>query len=974
MTRKFLIVLSLLSFVCFSNRASAQFYTLGNDPTVRWKQIKTEHYDVIYPRGMDSLARRYVSLLENVRGAVMEPLRINPKRIPVVLHPFTNNSNGVVTWAPKRVDLITTPPAYESTSEPWDKSLVVHESRHVGQVTHFERGVFKYLYWLIGEQSPGLGVGLYPSKLFLEGDAVITETELSSAGRGRNADFLMYSRAAFLNGDFRNWDRLRFGSYKYYTPNDYVLGYIINTAIRYGTGNYFYSSTFLRYLVDHFYNPRIIFMAFNSILSQKRIFCLEKGQEIMTKIWKDDLEMRGELTEGDTLVKKRERLYTNYRYPIAVKDTNSKYFGSVLALKSGMEHARMLVEIDSSGSERVLRPFNYISSPLAVSSDGFLYWTETVSHEMGQLEDFSELKSYDLKKGHWVRHRWTTRYFNPAVSHSGDTIAVAEYPPQGSSFLVLLDSKKEGVIKKVEAPEKGQIKESVFIGGDIYCSAILDKGLGIYKYSDGDWSEIVPQQNQTIVGMKGYKNGLYFTSDLDGVNNIYYYDLSTQKLTALTNSKYGASDPYIEPQSRILYYSEFDQMGYHLAKNPLDSLPRREKSFENPYRHPIAEMLSSQAKMSASASITDTVDGFDIEKYPSKNYNKLSHLFRIHSWAPVYYNISNIRSMSYDQFYDLAAVGATVYSQNTLGTAVTMLGYSYHKGFHAGHLKFTSTDLPVSFEVSADFNDRNRHRYDMVEKISGGVKVYGYSMNHSPYLRTSVLAYLPIILTSGGWIKGFIPQIGWSFSNDDYYSYQRGKYVFKNEIQYGFRYYQMLPIPASCVYPRWGLGLSLMGSGAPGTGENFGNLGYIYAYFYLPGITRVQGLKITGSFQKQFVINKNYFLGSFASLPRGYRDITPTENFAKVSLDYAIPIWLGDKSLGSIMYFKRLKLIPFGDYAYDRNTVDKSVHYYSYGADVLIDVIFFRLNIPLSIGVRYARTGVQEGSSNYFKFLFSLSL
>ena len=40
--------------------AKAQFYTTGSDsPRVKWMHIKTEHFDVIYPCGQDSLARVY---------------------------------------------------------------------------------------------------------------------------------------------------------------------------------------------------------------------------------------------------------------------------------------------------------------------------------------------------------------------------------------------------------------------------------------------------------------------------------------------------------------------------------------------------------------------------------------------------------------------------------------------------------------------------------------------------------------------------------------------------------------------------------------------------------------------------------------------------------------------------------------------------------------------------------------------------
>lgn len=955
----------------------AQFYTAGNDPgSARWRQIKTEHYTVIYPQEIDSLARRYASLLENCRAAVMEPLNIDPKHIPVVLHPYTTMSNGVVTWAPKRMDLFTTPPAYEDTPENWAKSLVVHESRHVGQVSHFEKGVYKYLYWFIGEQAPGIGVGLYPSTVFLEGDAVIAETELSNAGRGRYANFLMYSRAAYLNNDFRNWDRLRFGSYKYFTPDHYVLGYILNTAIRYQTGSYNYSSHYLNYLVKNFYNPNVIFITYHNITGKTRNFLLNKGQQIFSESWNNDLLERGVLTQSTPVVNKETKLYSNYRYSTPIRNPESKYDGSILALKNGMEYSKVLIAVDSTGKEHTIRPFNSYSSPLSIGSDGILYWTETVSHEAGQLEDFSELKSFNTKTGRYRTIKFLTKWFNPTVSASGDTVAVVEYPVEGSSYLVLLTGEKKKECFRVEAPEKGQLKEPVFVGGDIYCSAILEEGLGIYKLEDGGWKEIIPQHNSTIVGLKSYdEKGFYFSSDLDGVNNIYYYNIADESLERLTNSKYGASDPYIIPSENTLYYSEYSTMGYKLGKDALDTLNVKKMSFSHPHKRPVAEMITEQAKESALFEITDTIDISDQEKYPSKKYNKLTHLFRVHSWAPVYYNVDNIKSMSYDQFYDLASVGATVYSQNTLGTAVSMLGYSYHNGFHSGHFKFDYSGWQTTVEASVDFNDRDICVYDLVKVVSdGGYRINTYTKQHSPYLRTNLLLYLPISLATGGWNKGFIPQLSWQFTNDKYFSVLKNKYVFKHQINYGLRFYQTLPIPTSAIYPRWGFGFSLNGSSVPKMDEFFGNLLYSYVYLYSPGITRQQGLKITGTYQKQFLDNNIYYLSSYASLPRGYQMDTPTADFVKVTADYAIPIYLGDVNLGSIIYLKRLQLIPFGDYAWDRNDKGTASQYYSFGSDVLLDCYLFRFNIPISVGLRYARTGAQQGNRNYFNMLFSISI
>ena len=185
-----LFAVSLVLLVSAS-RLSAQFYLTGEDPSgVKWSMVKSDNYKLIYPNGTDSLAVRYINLLEKWRPYVMAGVKANPRPLPVVLHPFTTQSNGMVTWAPKRVELYTVPPANGLYPQNWEEQLAIHESRHVGQMTIFTKGVFKPLNLLLGEQITGLGVGVYASKWLLEGDAVVAETELTGTGRGRSASFM----------------------------------------------------------------------------------------------------------------------------------------------------------------------------------------------------------------------------------------------------------------------------------------------------------------------------------------------------------------------------------------------------------------------------------------------------------------------------------------------------------------------------------------------------------------------------------------------------------------------------------------------------------------------------------------------------------------------------------------------------------------------------------------------------------------
>jgi len=117
-----------------------------------------------------------------------------------------------------------------------------------------------------------------------------------------------------------------------------------------------------------------------------------------------------------------------------------------------------------------------------------------------------------------------------------------------------------------------------------------------------------------------------------------------------------------------------------------------------------------------------------------------------------------------------------------------------------------------------------------------------------------------------------------------------------------------------------------------------------------------------------------YLTSSIASLPRGYNRYSYADTYINLTADYAIPIYLGDFSLGPILYVKRLQLIPFADYAMEFNQGGSLTDYFSYGADVLLDFNIIRLSFPISAGVRYARTGPNEGwSRNHFELLFNIS-
>lgn len=993
-TRLILAAIFTLSVIS-SSSLYGQYYTAGNDPTrVRWRMIRSEHFRMIYPAEIDSLARVYLYTLENIRPRVTASLNIDPTPIPVILHPYTTQSNGVVTWAPKRMDLFTSPDPYSSNPDSWIEHLAIHEYTHVGQVEHFTKGIYNVFYYLLGEQVTGLGLGLFAGEYALEGGAVIAETELTDGGRGRNADFTKYYRVMYLNGDYRNWDRLLFGSHKYYTPDHYVFGYLNGSSSRYLSGIADYAGRYFKTPVEKWYNPAYLIDPDLNVDGTGMMDYFHMSQGIYTEIWRADWLARGQFTESIDLKKKKDRLYSEITGPIYISCPRSPCHGSVIAVKKGMETATKMIRIDSTGREHFIRFFNPVSSRLTYDGNSRIYWSESISNDASSLEDFSVIMYLDVMNGR-VRttggHR--TKYFNPAPSSTGDTLAVAEYPVGGPTFLTLISASDGKVISRTEAPEKGQIRESVFDGEDIYCSVIMDDGIGLFRYSSGEWTEVVAPQSQSISGLRRHGHSLYFSSDLDGVINIYILNPGTGILKRLTNSEYGADYPYIDPAGGKLYYCEYGPDGYRPVSISAGTFRNDSASFSTPYRHPAAEMLSAQSdELLASRGIHDTLDFEDFMdpgKYPSKKYSKLLHAFRIHSWFPVYANVERIRSFNFENFTQAASLGATILSQNSLGDIVSSIAYGYvrdamtGKWFHSGHVSLNTRIIGnLSAELRFDVNDRNTrtHLYDLTK----GQQIIQERL-HDPLLSASAMLYYQMDFNSRGWYRSLTPFVSWNFNNDKYFAYLSdshsdeiqpiaGDPVMRHQLQYGISYGQVIPTATSQIYPRWGFGLSVRGASSLGAGMYFGHLAYADGYVYFPGITRQQGLKLSFTVQKQFVDGKLLY-SSLAQLPRGFDSYSFADTYFRVSADYAIPVYLGDFRIGPIFYVKRLQLIPFFDYAADA-VPGKGVSgtYCSYGADVLVDFHFIRLGFPISAGIRYARTAVPaNGTQDHISMLFNLS-
>ena len=947
--KKIYRILFAAVFALSATGASAQITQIGTDPgRLRWFSLDTPSYQVIYPAGLDSLARAYALKLEQFRPAEARSIGMLPggfqrSRTPVILHPYNPYSNGMMLWTPRRMDLYTTPPAYEPDPGPWDTQLAVHESRHLAQMQFGYRGpLFKVLTVLMGEIWPGAAVGIYPNMALLEGDAVVAETALTPAGRTRTAEFLNYFQVAFDHGDFRNWYRWRYGSFKKYSPDHYALGYMTVAGMRYFYADTLFTKRYFDSVVSrplrfgHF--PRTVRAASGKPL-QATWGEISRG---FRDIWNEEALAREPFMPMEQLTR-IPRFATDYA-------NLTTYGGRLYATREALNRPLELVRIDLDGKEKTLRPFAGVTGNLVLDENRHrLYWTETVRNPRWELAGTSRVRYFE---GTNPRPRTLTRrgrLYNPQPSPDGSRLAVVDYPWQGGSALVVLSADEGRELRRFPAPDGLQLTEPAWVEETIYVTGVSDKGNGIYRLDgEGVFTPVAGPSIQQLSNFEADGPVLQFVSDRTGVGEWYHLDTGNGELRQMTATRYGLTDPVVEGDT--LYFASMTPEGKAVFRTPLSGLNPQRVVFDEVHRYRIEDELAAQEEALAGGPVPAAPDS-SILGAP-KRYRKLPHLLHIHSWAPLYIDYDELDGLSFDAADSPVGLGATLFFQNSLGSAYGSAGYFAHlpremedgtrEGWrHSGHLRFTYAGWYPVLEFGLDVNDRAARQYARVNEIYPERVRTGNSSTSlgKPLVSGRLKVYVPLSFSSGGWQRGVIPQLSAALSNDRFLNeVVVARYKDKDDtdpeiswpanirnvplsaLSGSVRGYVMRPTAPSQTYPSLGVGAEAGWSGRPLLTGLFAPVAYGFLYAYLPGFLPEQGLRVSATYQQSLSPGAPVQESRIGVLPRGFETLSGNVLMRKGSWqcrltgDFAVPFTLGDVSfLSPALYISHFVFKPHCD-------------------------------------------------------------
>ena len=213
----------------------------AGDPDLRWRTIETEHFRITYHEPLGRVAQRLTQVAETSHRVLAPVMGHTPRfRTEVILSDDTDYSNGSATAMPfPTVRLFLTAPDDRSELndfDDWLYALFVHEYTHILHLDTMA-GLPKWVNLLLGL---GINNVYAPNQVqprwFIEGLAVLEETERSSAGRLRSSLFDMYLRSHVLEGKFLRLDQ------------------VANQTRLFPRGNvpYLYGSAFLRFIMRKF--------------------------------------------------------------------------------------------------------------------------------------------------------------------------------------------------------------------------------------------------------------------------------------------------------------------------------------------------------------------------------------------------------------------------------------------------------------------------------------------------------------------------------------------------------------------------------------------------------------------------------------------------------------------------------------------------------------------------------------------------
>lgn len=929
----------LLTALFAATGGYGQFHSEGQDPfSTRWRQIDRPGYRLIFPENYARDARRVATVIDTAGRALQFGFALPPQKLPFVLHTQNLRSNGLVVWAPKRAELVATPPT-ATYAVPWLKQLTLHEYRHVVQMSNLDRGFVKFVGYLAGQQAVGAAAVLLPV-WFLEGDAVMAETELSAYGRGLQPEFTLEYRAYLADGEPGQFpvDKWFCGSFRDYIPDRYQLGYQL-TAMSYTLYGPRFWDTVTDYAARHPYFILPTPIAFRRFYKTSSARLFWKTFDNLKSYWdalpQPDNSARFVPTPPPSS-------YTLYSYPVPVNDTLT------VALKYDFDRPHRLVRIDPrTGAETLLAYTGEVSSRPAYRN-GELFWTEYAPSTFWEQKDASVVCRMPLAVAPGEKQAGRSairRYRRPGnlfyVTPAAGGCWAVRYDDSGKYAVCRFDDGFRET-KRHPLPDSLTVHGLAWDGttGTLALIALSEDGMALtgVDTATGKTYAITRPSFVTINHLSAGDGKLFFNSIGSGRDETHLYDLRERKEYRATVSRFGSVMPAPAPDGNEVVQATYRKEGYFVSRQRIDPNSLVPVSYS---RLPVN--LLNPPRMKWNVLNADTLrlygTGDDTTKYRVKRYRRGTHLFDFHSWAPLGYDPFDVA----DERNLRVNAGATLITQNALSTLFGYFGYDYADGESRLRGALLYDGFALKLEVKAEYGGGKRLIY-----VPAGTDTRGLALPSGAgkeYFALTGSAYLPFDFSSGYMLRSLTPSVSVTRYNSLLYRPADGAFDKGYEkTEATLSYTQYVRRAYRDLAPRWGFGARVSWAGAPFDGK-FGNVYSLSGNVYAPGILPHHSLLLRGAVQYQD--RSVYNFRSNVLFPIGCRYDFAPERLWAVTGSYRFPLVCPDGGISGLIYFRRISLGLLGGYSRYRPIAMGKAPWrraYSYGGEITVDANPLRMD------------------------------
>jgi hypothetical protein len=179
------------------------------DPRLRFRTIRTAHFDVHAHQGEEALARRLAVIVERVRLQFEPVFGVARGRVQVILVDQTDVSNGWATPLPyNTIEITAVPPASETligNTTDWLELVFTHEYTHILHLGR-SRGLMEGLRHVFG-RVPVVFPNVFLPVWQVEGIATFEESRMTGEGRIPAGDFRAIVDIAAAQHRFEPIDR-----------------------------------------------------------------------------------------------------------------------------------------------------------------------------------------------------------------------------------------------------------------------------------------------------------------------------------------------------------------------------------------------------------------------------------------------------------------------------------------------------------------------------------------------------------------------------------------------------------------------------------------------------------------------------------------------------------------------------------------------------------------------------------------------